>query len=369
MGILDNINFLTPPSPETSTDFRLLDTTCDHLIRNENSTDFNIDDLLDPANYSVPYVMYNNFSYGGQINPDATTIIKTKYPYVNTGSLTVSQVIDSTTSTPVEETFIVSELVGDIYPMAFPPKTNSVSAKQKIYVNDNDFRLVPFTSYVLSQLFGRIQFTNVDDAGTEVIFTYLADKKRIYPVDLSTNLANYEVLGEDQNGRAIIKIYGRALVSTKSKIVLRYGTDQRSCTKCAGAGILNDIFFDYNGKIQEVYDFSKMIQDFFKRLLTIKGSSPFDPNEGTSVTAYVGMAKTDGFVLSDLIKSDIVNLIYTIRDKQNLQGNLQGISLAEQIAQVNDISVRISSPTDMEVIVEVVSKSGLIQQITAKVET
>ena len=367
MGILDNINFATPPSPTTSTDFRLLDTTCDHLIRNEAVPDFDIDSLAQPAIYSEPFVIYNNFSYSDQINPDASVIIKTKYPYVNTGSLVLYQTIDSTTTSPVEETFIVSEEIGTVYPMAFPPRTNSVSAKQKIFVNSTDYRLVDFTNYVLSQLYGKIQFTNADDAGTEIVFSYLADKKQINPVNLSTNLVNYEILDPDQNGLAVIKIYGRALVSTKSKIILRYATNISSCIKCFGKGILNDIFFDYNGKIQEVYDFSKMIQDFFKRLLTIKGSNPFDPNEGTAVTAYIGMAKTDGFVLSDLIKSDIVNLIYSIRDKQNLQGNLQGISLAEQIAQVNDIAVRVSSPTDINVIVEVVSKSGRIQQITAKV--
>ena len=133
---------------------------------------------------------------------------------------------------------------------------------------------------------------------------------------------------------------------------------------------MNDIYFDYNGRIQQVYDFSKMIQDMFKRLLTIRGSNVFDPNEGTNVTTYLGMTKADGLVLSDLIKSDIVALIYAIRDKQNLQATTgQTISLAEQIAQVNQISVRATSPTDMEVLIEVVSKSGVIQQISVPVST
>jgi len=367
MGIFGNINFNVPASPATSTDFRLLDTTCDHLIRNEPVVNFDLATLVDSMNYSAPASIYNNFAYSAAINPDASTIIKTKYPYVNVGDLTLYQTIDTDTSNPVSETFVVSAALATTYDMAFPPKTNSVSAKQKVYVNSTDYRLIDFNRYILSQLYGKIQFIDQADAGAEIVFTYLADKKSINAVNLTTQVPNYEILAPDQNGRAVIRIYGRALNSSKSKLIFRYTTNINSCTKCAGRGVLNDLFFDYNGRIQQVYDFSKLIQDFFKRLLTIRGSNPFDPDEGTAVTAYIGMAKSDGFVLSDLIKSDIVNLIYVIRDKQNLQGNLQGISLAEQIAQINDISVRASSPTELEVVVEVVSKSGVIQQITAKV--
>ena len=370
MGIFDNINFNIPPSTTSSRDFRLLDTTCDHLVRNESVSNFNINALSTSINYSGNSALYNNFAYNTQIDPSSSTIIKTQLPWVNVGTLAVYQTINTTPSNPITETFTVSSDLTKVYSMAFPPVTNSTTAQQRIYINSTDYRLVNFSNYTLSQLYGSIQFNNVNDANSQVDFTYLARKKLIVPVDAVSKQVNYQILGVDQNGSAIIQIYGRALASTQSRLVLRYTTTLQSCTKCAGQGILNDIYFDYNGRIQQVYDFSKMIQDMFKRLLTIRGSNVFDPNEGTNVTTYLGMTKADGLVLSDLIKSDIVALIYAIRDKQNLQATTgQTISLAEQIAQVNQISVRATSPTDMEVLIEVVSKSGVIQQISVPVST
>ena len=80
MGIFDNINFNIPPSTTSSRDFRLLDTTCDHLVRNESVSNFNINALSTSINYSGNSALYNNFAYNTQIDPSSSTIIKTQLP-------------------------------------------------------------------------------------------------------------------------------------------------------------------------------------------------------------------------------------------------------------------------------------------------
>jgi hypothetical protein len=366
MGVLDKINFKAAKTPPSSFDFRLLDTPCDHLVRNEQVKDFSMDDLIDHNQYSGTSTIYNNFPFNNFINPDASTLIKTALPMVNDGGLVVFQYVDTDVDNQIIETTTVPTDITQPFNLIYPPKTNSVTAKQKIYVNSTDYRLINFDRYNLSQLFGKITFTDEDDIGEEIVFTYLSDKKQILQKNKDSS-KNYEIVGLDQSGKGIIKIYGRAILSTNTKLILKYHTPQQYCQKCSGKGELNDIFFDENGKIQQVYDFSKLIQDFFKRLLTVKGSSVFDIDEGTSLPTLIGIAKADGLVLDNLVKAEIVNLLYTIRNKQSLQQDMQGVGSAEQIGQINSIDVRATGPTEISIAIEVMSKSGIIQQISSTV--
>ena len=157
------------------------------------------------------------------------------------------------------------------------------------------------------------------------------------------------------------------MASNKSSLLLTYKTTVNKCPKCAGTGELNDLNFDKIGRLEIVHDFSKLIQDFFKRALTQLGSNPFDSNEGTSMDSLIGIAKGDGLVLDDLVKTELVNLLYRIRAKQETQSDLQGISLAEQIAQINSINVRVVDTNTIYVTVDVLSKSGQTNQLSATI--
>jgi hypothetical protein len=312
--------------------------------------------------------VYNLFNYNTDLSPTSSTIIKTQTLMINDGSLVVNQTISQNTTTPINEETTVPSDLNQVYYLKYPPKTNSVTAKEKIYIPGTNgvFKYVNFNRYTLSQLYGNIEFTNSADIGSEITFTYLADRKKMFPKN-QDGTPNYEMIGVDQKKNGIINIYGRGILSNKAKLMLTYKTDSVNCPKCLGKNVLNDFNFDSNGRIQLVFDFSKLIQDFFKRVLTEIGSDIFDRNYGSSITSLIGVAKADGLVLSNYLKTDIINVLYGIRSKQVIQQNIQGLSLGEQIQQINSIDVKMLNVTDVEVIVSVLSKSGQTAQINTVV--
>jgi hypothetical protein len=365
MGLFDDINFNAEPSPNSSLDLRLLDTPCDHRIRDEQ-VNLDVISLLTNTPVSGNHVTYNIASYAGQIDPEASVTFTTNFPYVNDGSFSMSQSVVLNIATPITEEIIVTSPVSNLVSLKFPPKTNSVTAKQKIVLSNDEIVYQPFTRYNLYQLYGQIEFTNVADVGSTIIFSYYADKKRINAVNLDKTI-NYEFVGMNNKNQGVFRLYGRALLSTRPTLFVRYRTTQPNCPKCLGVGQLNDLNIDRSGRLQLVYDFSKLIQDYFKRLYTEKGSNPFDATDGTNLPTMVGIAKGDGLLMQSLVQAEVVNLLFAIRQKQRNQQGIQNISLAEQIAQINNIEVRSISPTDISVRIEVLSKSGKIEQIGSTV--
>lgn len=361
MGLFDQINFAAEKTADSTYDLRLLDATCDHRLRDE-MVNVDITPLLTNTPYSGNGVIYDVATYSGQINPDASLTFTTVYPYVNDGSFTLSQSVETNVKAPITEEIIVPDLITTVIDLKFPPKTNSVSAKQKIVLSNDEIIFKPFTRYDLFQLFGQIEFTNSLDAGETIIFKYLADKKRINQFN-QNGAPNWVFNGLNAKSQGVFTLYGRSLISTRPQLFIRYKTVLASCPKCAGKGSLSDLVFDAHGRVQLVYDFSKLIQDYFKRFYTDRGSNPFDISEGTDISKMVGIARGDGLTLENLVKSEVVNLLFTIRAKQKSQQGIQGIGLAEQIAQINNIDVRAINATDLSIRIEVLSKSGKLEQI------
>jgi hypothetical protein len=365
MGLFDDINFAAQPTATSSIDFRLLDTPCDHRIRDEQ-VNLDVLPLLTNTPVSGNHVVYNIASYSGQIDPEASITFTTEFPYVNDGSFTMSQSVALDVKNPITEEIVVASPVSNLVSLIFPPKTNSVTAKEKIILSNDEVVYQPFTRYNLYQLYGQIEFTNTADVGSTIVFRYYADKKRINAVNMDKSI-NYEFIGYNNKNQGVFRIYGRALLSTRPQLFIRYRTMQPNCPKCLGVGQLNDLNIDSSGRLQLVYDFSKLIQDYFKRLYTEKGSNPFDATDGTNLATMVGVAKGDGLLLQQLVQAEVVNLLFAIRNKQRDQQGIQNISLAEQIAQINSIEVKSTSATDLSIRIEVLSKSGKIEQIGSTV--
>lgn len=361
MGLFDNINFAASKTADSSYDLRLMDTPCDHNIRDEQPV-YDLTPILTTTPYSGVSAIFNVAVESGQIDPTASILITTAFPYVNDGSFSLSQSVALDITHPIVESFVVPNPVNNFISLTYPPKTNSVSAQQVIPLDNNEITFLPFTRYNLFQLYGNIQFTNSNDIGQTILFTYYADKKKILQKNQNGSI-NYEFVGLNQAGQGIFRVFGQAILSTQAQIFMRYKTSLPNCPKCNATGILNDLNFDVNGRLQLVYDFSKLIQDYFKRFYTDKGSNSFDLTEGTSIPSLIGAARGDTITLESLIKAEVVNLLFQIRSKQRIQQGIQGIGLGEQISQINSIDVRAINSTDMSVRVEVTSKSGQIQQI------
>lgn len=361
MGLFDQINFAAAKTPDSSYDLRFLDTPCDHNIRDEAPT-FDITPVLSTTPYSGTSSIYNVGIYSGGIDPNASFLITTQFPYINDGSFSMSQSVALDVKHPITEAIVIPDPITNNASLTYPPKTNSVSAKQIIPLDNDEITFIPFTRYNLFQLFGNIQFTTSSDIGQTILFTYYADKKKIVQTN-QNGTTNYEFVGLNDKGQGIFRVFGRALLSTQAQIFIRYKTIINLCPKCLGVGTLNDLNFDINGRLQLVYDFSKLIQDYFKRFYTDKGSNVFDLTEGTSIPSLIGSAKGDTLTLEALIKAEVVNLLFQIRSKQKIQQGIQGIGLGEQVAQINSIAVRAINATDISIRIEVLSKSGQIQQI------
>ena len=362
-NVFNQINFDVLPSSASSQDVRLLDTPCDHMVRNEVVT-FDITPLLSPQPYSGTDTIYNNnIKYNQSFQNDAFIFINTKLPYVDNGNITISQKAVSSFSRPVIEEVTIPNPITAFVDLQYPPLMNSFSARLKtVYLSTGQNTYAPYYDYSMAQLKGRVQFKNSRDIGKTVLFNYVADKKKISALGRN-KMPNYEYIGLNQKNLGVFKIYGRAFLSTNTLLYLNYATPQEFCEKCAGQGRLNDFLFDKNGRIQMVYDFSKLIQDFFKRFLTIKGSNPFDLADGTIANSLIGLAIANQDFIETTLKSEVMDLISNIRNKQSAQVGFQTISPGERIARVNRVTILAENSTDLLVTIEVVSQSGVTQQI------
>ena len=375
MGIFDIINFNVVSSADLSWDLRLLDTPCDHKLRDE-AVNYDISPVISNTPYSGNDTIFNVATFSGGIDPNASLTITTQYPYANDGSFSIRQGVPNPTGTVITENIIVPPAIqisgtaasgiSSNITLMYPPQTNTVDAEQIITSPNGESISIPFTRYNLFQLYGNVQFTDPLDAGSVIQFTYMADNKKITQTNQDGTI-NWVYNGLNQAGQGVWTIYGRAFPSTQAQLYIRYKTVLQACPKCAGQGMLNDLFLDANGRFQEVYDFSKMLQDFFKRFFTQLGSNTFDLSEGTDIPSLIGTAKGDSVTLDTLIKTEIIDLITTIRNKQATQTNIQTLGLGEQIAQVNSVSVTSPTSTSLQVIISVTSMSGATQQISTTI--
>jgi hypothetical protein len=362
-NIFDQINFNVLPSTASSQDVRMLALECDHAVHNE-AVVFDISPLLSTQPYSGTDTYYTHGNtYSQAFQNDAFIYINTQLPYVDNGNITIYQKAVSSFSTPVIEEITIPNSITTFVDLQYPPLMNSFTARLKTtYQSTGQTTFVPYYKYAMAQLEGRIQFQLPADIGKTVIFNYVADRKMI-PQLSKFKVPNYEYFGLNSQKQGVFKIYGRAFLSTNTLLYLKYTTTQATCQKCAGEGYVNDFFFDRNGRIQMVYDFSKLIQDFFKRFLTIKGSNPFDLSDGTIASDLVGLAMVNQDFIETTLKGEISDLLANIRSKQRSQVGFQTISPAEQIARLNKITITAQNVTDLLVTIEVVSLSGQTQQI------
>jgi hypothetical protein len=336
-------------------------------------------------------VVYNNGTVFSDIDPDAYVYVVTLNPLANT-SVQLFELPDSSLDIPIVEYYTVPSGLNTTVQLSFPPVPNTTSAQQ-VENSIDEFGqpqtiYYPFNNYNISQLFGIIQFTNIADAGTPassgvpatpftpaipptigippavVQFSYVGDIRQIFPKDKNYE-TNWQFLGYNQQGQGVFQIFGRAFLASGSNLVIRYNTISQACPMCGGANYRNDLELNSHNRFYLVSDFSKLIQDFFKRFLTTQGSNPFDPNDGTLVPTYVGMGKNNPSLITSLITGDVVNLVTYIRQKQATQTIVQGISLAEQLSQINQLTVVRTGATAVTVNLDMQSLS----QATAQIQT
>ncbi len=370
-GLFQSINPNATPTQNSSLDLRLLDITCNHQILQEFPI-APIDGIFVPLVYNggIEYnefgAIFNNFSV-----PSSFITFSTLLPFADTTSIQIFEVPSNSFDNPIVEQIIVPSGVNPIYNTQFPPIVNSLSIKQQNSFIDEDgqteLTYINFNNYSLAQLFGNITFTNKDDSGQTIRITYVGDRRKINPKN-KYQQTNFEFIGYNSKGGGIFNIYARSFLAPTSSLMIRYTTDIKHCPRCAGKGIVNDLTFDSNYRALMVYDFSKFIQDYFKRLLTRVKTNPFDSTDGSQLPIIIGIGKNNPILIETLIKTEFVKILSVVRNKQAIQKQIQGISLSEQIQQINRLLIKRVNATDIQVDVELLSKSGAIAQIQAPVQ-
>lgn len=391
-GIFSQINLDVTPSAASTLDYKFLDTPCNHPILNEEV----VINFLSSGNGIVAYsggVTYNNGAIFNDIDPDSYVYVITLNPLANT-SVQLFELPNNSLNNPIVEYFTVPSGLNTNVQLTFPPVPNTTSAQQ-VENSIDEFGqpqtiYYPFNNYNISQLYGVIQFTNIADAGVSassgvsatpftpaipptvsvppayVQFSYVGDIRQIFPKNKNYE-TNWQFLGYNQKGQGVFQIFGRAFFASGSNLTIRYNTLSQFCPMCAGKNYRNDLELNKQNRVYLVSDFSKLIQDFFKRLLTEQGSNPFDQNDGTLVTTYIGMGKNNPNLITSLITGDVVNLVTYIRQKQATQTIVQGISLAEQLSQINQLTVIRTGVTSVIVNLDMQSLSQSTAQIQAAV--
>lgn len=372
-NLFTNINLDADKTVASTFDLKLLDTPCNHQILNEEVS-FDPSFIFSDVVYSGTGIYGNGALYSGGIDPDAEIIVTTKLPLTSTPLATqFFELPNSSTSNPLAENFIVPSGLTETFRLSFPPVPNSTVAQLKTESIDVDGETqvvyFPFVNYTLSQLFGIIKFTSTSDIGSTVVFTYVGDIKEIFQraKDYSPN---WEFLGYNQRGQGVFKIFGRAFTANRSSLIVRYQTASASCPRCGGTDLVNDLDFNNNkNQYYLVYDFSKMIQDFFKRFLTRRGSNIFDTSDGTQIPLYVGLGKNNPILIDTMVRTEVISLVNTLRNKQAVQLTVQGLSLAEQIGQINQLVVTRVGVTDVNVVIDMQSLSQGNAQIQTTVRS
>ena len=367
-NLFSSINLNTPKSVASTFDFKVLDATCNHQVLNE-SVDLgaNASDMFSNVVYSGNGVYSNGSIFSGGIDPEASVFVTTKLPISDIG-VHFFEVPNSSSNNKITEEFVVPTGLTQQFRFIFPPVPNSTVAKLKITDVDEfgnpQTVYFDFVNYTLSQLFGIVQFNNTSDIGSTVDFTYVGDKIEIF-AKAKDGAPNWEFVGYNQKNQGVFRIYGRAFKSNQSSLNIRYKSVAKECPRCGGNSVVNDLHFNDNkNNYYLVYDFSKLIQDFFKRLLTRVGSNGFHVDEGSQIPIYVG-SKSDPQLIDTLIRTEVVKIVNVVRTKQNTQLIVQGISLAEQLGVINKLLVTAIDPTSVDVEIEVQSLS----QGTAQIKT
>jgi len=380
-GLFNGINFRVKKTPDSSIDLRLLDVDCNHQIIDE-AVIFDRNELFGQNAYSSGGPYGSSLVYSGY-NPNKFVYISTKLPYFNNAFVSLLEnPAFSSFESPIVETTTLSYSKADFpitYRLLFPPKPNSLSIKQLVTtvatncgIDDVQTIKLDFTNYTLSQLNGIITFNESSDASivdkpTVLEITYVADEKNINPKSKDMYV-NWEYVGVGKNNVGIFKVYARSFVSIKSGMYLRYTTIPSFCPRCYGTNLVNDIQFDSQGKVLVVYDFVKLIQDYFKRLFTKKFSNIFHTDEGSYFPSFIGTAKANAGTIQALIRNEFVKMVTVVRDKQKIQIPIQGISNAEQIAYIEQLTVTAVDPTSVSVDMKVRSKSNDIALLSASIK-
>lgn len=151
-------------------------------------------------------------------------------------------------------------------------------------------------------------------------------------------------------------------------VEVNYATQREECRRCGGLGVENDWRYGTDGSVVEVRQEALLIQELLKVTYTIRGSNPFHPWYGTTISEQIGQKITVRGILQNAITSDINTtfLRWQSIKRQQEQNGGQFVSDEEFPFRLNSVTLEQSQkdPTVIFVNISVQNRSLSPIQLT-----
>ena len=166
-------------------------------------------------------------------------------------------------------------------------------------------------------------------------------------------------------GSTVLVSYNYRRDNITDIISVDYQTIIDKCRKCIRTSQVNDFGYDNLGLLIIVKLGDKMLQDLLKLILAVKGSNTANPFYGTSLTSYIGTAKTSDYYIVKF-KGEIIAAGNLMKGLQIQQTQYQVVDDEEFFSFLDNITVVQNDidPDLYDIDVDVVSQAAVSLPLT-----
>ena len=144
-----------------------------------------------------------------------------------------------------------------------------------------------------------------------------------------------------------------------------YTVPPERCLRCGNTRNENDYRFDSAGQFIQIENEDLLYQAVLKIVLTDKGSNPYYPWYGTSVTSRIGSKAVSG--VATLINEDIRKALNKFQDLQREQGKFQQVTFKERLFSILSVQTQPHAQDPTMFLVDVVVQNASSEPISLNI--
>ena len=159
--------------------------------------------------------------------------------------------------------------------------------------------------------------------------------------------------------------FQRRLNTNDDVFEVSYITRRRSCRRCRGLGVENDIRHTPQGDPEFVTGIDLLAQDVEKIIFTVKGSNIFYRWYGTSLVDLLGSKVVGADAISSQLINEIGETLERFRSLRSQQSKTQPVGDQEFLLRVSNISVQQDNldPTIFRVQIDIQNRADQVDQL------